>query len=244
MSQVAYFRCCYVKANLSDRCPSQVRSAHCEKPDSHDRTCKRVWILICGTVARLKRATPYFSCCLRAQSGCRDPNFRVTPHPVFRGAGGRRSSPSARCSSYVPTTVSYELAAAEISASVRSLSFPSPNWSPWWFFHFYFFVYYVFFLVVVVVVVVFFFYAPATFSAGVKSTRRCWRRTQVFFAPCAAPPWQWIDFGVFFSPPLPSLPSPPADLRLEQVEGGKKENSSSNLRLAFSPARCFVRLPL
>lgn len=41
------------------------------------------------------------------------------------------------------------------------------------------------------------------------------------FAPCAAPPWQWIDFGVFFSP-LPSLPSPPADLRLEQVEGGKK----------------------
>lgn len=157
----------------------------------------------------------------------------MTPHPVFRGAGGRRSSPSARCSSYVPTTVSNELAAAEISASVRSLSFP-PELIP---------------------VVIFFFFTTSFFVVVVFVLRagHIFRRSKVdasvlashtsVFAPCAAPPWQWIDFGVFFFSPLPSLPSPPADLRLEQVEGGKK-NSPSNLRLAFSPATCFARLPL
>lgn len=46
------------------------------------------------------------------------------------------------------------------------------------------------------------------FGVG-KSTRRCCA-SHKSSAPCAAPPWQWIDF---FSPPFP-----PADLCLVQVE--------------------------
>lgn len=157
-----------------------------------------------------RRATPYFSCCLLTESGSRDPNFRVTPHPVFRGAGGRRSSPSARCSSYVPTTVSNELAAAEISASVRSLSF-TPEPIP---------VVIFFFLLRLRSSSSFCFTRRPHFPGGIKSTRRCWRRTQVFLLHALRLRGNGLISAFFL--PLPSLPSPPADLRLEQVEGGKK----------------------
>ncbi len=45
----------------------------------------------CGAKTRCclwtENPTPYFSFCL-SNTGSQDPNFRVTPHPVFRGAGG------------------------------------------------------------------------------------------------------------------------------------------------------------
>lgn len=154
-----------------------------------------------------RQATPYFSCCLCRDSGSRDPNVRKTPHPVFRGAGGRRSNPSARCSPYVPTTVSNELATAEISASVWSLYF-NHNSSLWRFFTTFF-----------SFVVAFFVSRAATFNGGVKSTCRRGRLTQVFLLHALRLRGNGLISAFFL--PLPSLPSP-VDLRLEQVERGKK----------------------
>lgn len=124
--------------------------------------------------------------------------------PCFPGSPWR-SSPTTRCSSYVPSAIS-ELAAAEISPSAWILSFTPTE----------------LFLV---------------FCALGKCRERYSGR--VCAESCAnlsetAPPWQWIDFSVFFSFP---------NLCLDQVE-----KTVCNLRLSpssymFHPASFKSSLP-
>lgn len=60
----------------------------------------------------------------------------------------------------------------------------------------------------------------------VKSARRCSQsHASLFFCPCAAPPWQWIDFSVFFS-----------DLCLDQVEKTVSLTCGSLSSYMFHPA--------
>lgn len=130
--------------------------------------------------------------------------------PCFPGSR-RRSSPSARCSSYVPF-VSSKLAAAAISPSVRILSHPPLTEPRGDFLQFFF---------------LFCLFTRRLHFGVVKSMRRCCAAHKSS-APCASVAMDW-----FFSPPFSSCRSLPRT--------SWENSPSSNLRLAFSPATCFTR---